>query len=301
MNASMRSMLLAAEVEQLVGLRVVRADGVEDAAGQRVGVVRHRLVADPGPATARAPGAASRRGPRRRWPRRAASSSAGVIVALSDVVRTCARRGRDRGGSRRGRVGSSSSRSQSTNASTAAVAALGGDVDALAEHRVVERRPPSRRPCGTGPRRRASSRSPSRRGTCATARPRPELRFARAASRTSPDALHPAGRAGQSMPASGANSRLSEAEEAAAEQVGVADRRSTTARRAPPRRSAARRSMASRTRRSISSSPAEPVRRLEARPRASASQAGARCVPASVRSGQRSSCSWLPASVACTG
>ncbi len=41
-------MLLAAEVEQLGGLRVVLPDGIEHAAGQRVGVVRHRIVADPG-------------------------------------------------------------------------------------------------------------------------------------------------------------------------------------------------------------------------------------------------------------
>ena len=58
----------------------------------------------------------------------------------------------------------------------------------------------------------------------ATSRPRPELRFARAESRTSPiPSMRPAALASRAC--SGANSRAEEAEEPAAEEVGVADRR----------------------------------------------------------------------------
>ena len=113
------------------------------------------------------------------------------------------------------------------------------------------------------------------------------------------NALHPAGGAGQPL-RQRRELAAQQAEQAAAEEVAVADRAPrelveillVEAQRVDLRRAA---------RGDRSPRPLVRPRRPPVAARASASQARRSAVPASVRSGQRWSCSWLPASVAWTG
>ena len=287
----------AAEVEQLIGLRMVGADGVEHSAGERVGVVGHRLVADPG--RPQLPGQAQHLGPDLVVGRGGARAPArpGVIVALRRVVELAL-----------------------VQVAAEPEVAVGGRQQVVAEpaDEGVDRGDGRLR--GLRHARRAATSSTSAAISTAvrhrSATPgivsiafsvwKPRDRAASPGGQVGPgriehgrDALHPSRRAGEPL-LTGANSRERRREQAAAQQVGVDDR-------APRQLVELLLVEAQLVDRGQQDAPVDLLfagrgrRCASSEARASASQASRSARPASVRSGHAWSCSWLPASVAWIG
>ena len=224
------------------------------------------------------------------------SSSSGEIVALSACpnLRSYSSRPRRKSPCARGMR---SSRSQSTNSSTSRGRLRRRRLDATAESRVIElgrhlsRRSAEVRDAG----HRRDRLLDVKGGDLATAT---GAQVRAGGVEDVADPLHAAGRARKSS-LQRCELAAEEAEEPAAKDVGIADRR--------PRQLVEVLLLESQ----LVDDPeqdapidlllaAEPSGRLQARAGLGQPlQSG--LVPASVRSGQRSSCSWLPASVACTG